>query len=724
MSNLLKAGFGKGEIQFPQEIFPVESFLGVHDVPCARLMVLESGGMKITIAALELVNLPPKGVELCQEIIEEVTGTPRERIWVHVTHAISTMHEPGPMGPPDRRPPETEEDRVKKGLFFGAIEKAVRQAAGQAADSFGPARFGWGTGRCEVNVNRDVETPFGWWNGQNPDGPSNKTMTILRVESPEERPKGFLISYGIKPCAIDNAGMETGDRQVSADVCGKCSTMMEERFGVPAVFCVSAAGDQVPREQAWFEEAVCEGRPAKRDFGVEKGLDIVERLGAEMGRDAIAIAENTPCGETEAVIRHSVLSFPWPGKNGRPQGPGKPQTEYPVDGERVVTAEIFVVGGTAFVAEKPEVSCKTEMDLKAASPFRHTLLICMVNGGMKYMPDRSAYERNTFESQSSALQPGAAEHFVEVVGQELVRLSGKAPGGVDWSCKHNILIQNKDGTLTPMDEPYYQVEQVAPDTWKILSSGDHSYLVAGEKEAVSIDTGYGAGNIRAFLQTLTDKPVRNVINTHSHFDHTANNGYFEKAFMAEEALTRATIPYASFAGIDFIQDYQRVAIDEGFVYDLGGRTLEVFKIPDHTPDGIALLDRRERLLFTGDEFMEMGKMLNVSLTTFYGYLEKLMAHRGEFDRLCAGAKVFDASFLDGFYECTKYILAGHKGEPEQPQPRKPREMPKGPNGEIVYDRMMPHPGDGGAGRDGPRPHRDLYVVEHAGARIIYDINNV
>jgi len=289
---------------------------------------------------------------------------------------------------------------------------------------------------------------------------------------------------------------------------------------------------------------------------------------------------------------------------------------------------------------------------------------------------------------------------------------------VDWSCKHNILIQNDDGTLTPMDEPYYRAELVAPNTWKILSSGDHSYLVAGEREAVSIDTGYGAGNIREYLQTLTDVPVKNVINTHSHFDHTANNGYFDAAYMAPEAIPLATVPYKSFEGIDFIRDYPRVAIEEGFVYDLGGRTLEVFSIPDHTPDGIALLDRKERLLFTGDEFMEMGKMLNVTVTTFMGYLEKLMAHRHEFDRLCAGARVFDASFLDSYCACAKYILDGHEGVKQQPGPPRRPPLQTGPNGETVYDRMHPHPGDGGAGK--PMEPREIYVMEHAGVKILYD----
>ena len=295
-------------------------------------------------------------------------------------------------------------------------------------------------------------------------------------------------------------------------------------------------------------------------------------------------------------------------------------------------------------------------------------------------------------------------------------------GSIDWSCKHHILLDNGDGTFSPMNEPYFRSELVAPGTWKVLSAGDYSYLVEGENEAVAIDTGYGAGNIRAYLQTLTEKPVRNVINTHSHFDHTANNGYFEAAYMAAEALDRATIPYKSFEGIQFIQDYPRKAVAEGFVYDLGGRTLEVFQIPDHTPDGIALLDRKERLLFTGDEFMVMGKMLRVSVTTFHGYLEKLMAHRGEFDRLCAGGGVLDAAMLDGYYECAKAILAGERGEKETPHVRPMMEPPKGPNGETVYDRIHPHPGDGGAGK--PAPPKELYVLERGGAKVIYSSDNI
>ena len=43
-------------------------------------------------------------------------------------------------------------------------------------------------------------------------------------------------------------------------------------------------------------------------------------------------------------------------------------------------------------------------------------------------------------------------------------------------------------------------------------------------------------------------------------------------------------------------------IHDGDTVDLGGRMLQVIATPGHTPDAICLLDRENRLLFTGDDF--------------------------------------------------------------------------------------------------------------------------
>lgn len=285
---------------------------------------------------------------------------------------------------------------------------------------------------------------------------------------------------------------------------------------------------------------------------------------------------------------------------------------------------------------------------------------------------------------------------------------------IDFSCKHDVLLQNDDGTLVPMDEPYFQSEQIAPGTWKIRTDGDFCYLVEGEQEALMIDTGYGAGNIREYAQSLTAKPLHNVVNTHDHFDHTANNSYFDCALMSAETKPLATIPFPSFEGIDFPRDYPIQIVEEGDRIDLGGRILEVFKIPDHAVGSIALLDSRERLLFTGDEIMPMGKPLNGSVERFLGYLKKLQARRAEYDKLCAGFDVIEADWIDKYVENMEYIMAGHEGKKPEGGPAFAPMYTE--EGKPIYPRRMPHYPDIVGKHD---LKEGQLVMEYAGCKVTY-----
>lgn len=268
---------------------------------------------------------------------------------------------------------------------------------------------------------------------------------------------------------------------------------------------------------------------------------------------------------------------------------------------------------------------------------------------------------------------------------------------IDFSCKHDILIRHKDGTMTPMDEPYYEVKQIAPDTWQIMSSGDYHYLLVGDEEGIAIDTGYGAGNLREFLESLCGKPVPCVINTHHHFDHSANNCYFDLVYMAEESVPYAAVAYPSFDGIEFPRDYNVKIVEDGDIIPLKGRELQVFKIGDHTPGGIAMLDRKQRFLFSGDEIMPGGKMVSGSVAKFERDMGKLAAHRSEFDTICGGPEMLPGDRVDIFHEAAQKILAGEL-EPVKDEPRRVRPPQfDGPEGVKIYDCQHPHPEDAPGG---------------------------
>jgi glyoxylase-like metal-dependent hydrolase (beta-lactamase superfamily II) len=296
---------------------------------------------------------------------------------------------------------------------------------------------------------------------------------------------------------------------------------------------------------------------------------------------------------------------------------------------------------------------------------------------------------------------------------------------IDFSSKHNILIKNEDGTLTPMDVPYYTTKLIAPGTWQILSSGDFSYLIEGDNEALAIDSTYGAGNIREYMQTLTKKPVRYVANTHDHFDHTANNSYFDRAFMSAFAKDRATIPYASFAGMNFPRNYPITVIGDGYKFQLGNREIEVFEVPNHTMGDLAFLDKREHILFSGDVFLPMGMTINdaSTLTRFRDNMRKLAARRSEFTRMAGGFGMVEAASVDNYLANAEYILAGHEGVPVTDEHHGPPPSKPDPSGQVVYIRHFPHPGDGGAGQQGP-PNPNLRKMTYANCTIIYDITKI
>lgn len=294
--------------------------------------------------------------------------------------------------------------------------------------------------------------------------------------------------------------------------------------------------------------------------------------------------------------------------------------------------------------------------------------------------------------------------------------------GIDFSCKHDVLIQDEDGTLLPMDTPYFECDCIAPGTWRIRSDGDVSYLVEGDQEAIVIDSGYGAGDIRAYCQSLTAKPVRCIINTHDHFDHTANNAYFDKAYMTKATRPLATIPYPSFEGIDFPRDYPVEIVKEGDKIDLGGRCLEVIEIPDHAVGSIALLDSRERILFSGDEITNAFKWINGSVAAVLEQMEKLCRRKDEFDVIWTGpGNSCEPHILNQYAETLRYILSGGEGEPGMGchlPARQAKKQNPALIGRTVYERGAPRPGDQRQNSI-QKGRGDVYHVSRFGVLVIY-----
>lgn len=422
----LLAGAGCGTIRFPEALFPMEGFRGIHEAPCVRVLALDCGETA-ALVSVELVMLPPELVDMVQTLVSDHTGVKKENVWVHTTHAITTPHAPhAPMGMGGVKLEISEEVKrdlqVKIGLYADALRAAVTQAA--AAAVLRPAVLGMGRAESHISVNRDVETPFGWWIGRNPEGRTDPNFDLLRLEGLDGKPIAHVFTGGLKPCAIDNSQMEENRRLVSPDVPGLACRLIEEATGAPCLFFMGAAGDQVPKEQALLEEVLADGTVKAVDLGVEAGLEMVQRLGSQLAADLLPSLREIECAWDAPEIRVGTTRITWGGK-GRIRMQPRKTVEFRQEREITVDGTVMTIGDLALVGLKPEINCVTGQQLRAASPYGNTAVIAMVNGGQKYMPDAAAYENITWEAQSAMLMPGAAEAWVEAVAAKLREMKGE-----------------------------------------------------------------------------------------------------------------------------------------------------------------------------------------------------------------------------------------------------------------------------------------------------------
>ena len=184
----------------------------------------------------------------------------------------------------------------------------------------------------------------------------------------------------------------------------------------------------------------------------------------------------------------------------------------------------------------------------------------------------------------------------------------------------------------PTGQSWFKVYEVGTGVYAIAEPFNFqeviSYLIVGSEKNILFDTGMGMGKISDVVQKLSTLPVI-VVNSHTHYDHIGGNNEFDTILAVDTSYTHRyaatgwthdqvrqevqpmafcmdklpgldTASYAVKAYQDKIKGY----LADGTTISLGNRTLEVLRVPGHTPDCIALLDRANGYLWTGDMYYE------------------------------------------------------------------------------------------------------------------------
>lgn len=119
------------------------------------------------------------------------------------------------------------------------------------------------------------------------------------------------------------------------------------------------------------------------------------------------------------------------------------------------------------------------------------------------------------------------------------------------------------------------------------------YVIEGQQRALVIDTGDKKDvDVAALIRKCTDKPYVMAL-THTHGDHTGAIDQFAELYVNAKENQRQL--QNSYKGqVHFIED--------GYQFDLGGRTVQAFEITGHTNGGMIFADEATGNCYVGDCF--------------------------------------------------------------------------------------------------------------------------
>jgi glyoxylase-like metal-dependent hydrolase (beta-lactamase superfamily II) len=159
-----------------------------------------------------------------------------------------------------------------------------------------------------------------------------------------------------------------------------------------------------------------------------------------------------------------------------------------------------------------------------------------------------------------------------------------------------------------------RASQLRDGLYLLQASGGNSVVSTGADGTLLVDDEYSAlsGKLMAAIGKLTDRPVRFVVNTHWHDDHSGGNEAFGKAgalIIAQDNSRRRMMsdqvmslygPQAAYAPVG----QPKISFSASMQLHVNGDTIDLMHLgPAHT-DGDALVFFRERnVLMTGDLFV-------------------------------------------------------------------------------------------------------------------------
>jgi neutral ceramidase len=421
----LRVGAAKVDVTPAENQLP-KSYEGVLDHLFSRAIVIGNGTAAGALITVDAGGIPDALWQAVSKQVESELGIPAANVLLTATHTHSA---PGQQGP----------------AYTHKIVESVRLAKQRAV----PARLGYGTGVSYLNVNRNIIDPKTkrWWEGPNYDGPSDKTVAVIKFESLTGELIAVYYNYAMHGVTVGQLDL------VSADAPGTTSKYIEDSFDdkVIALWSSGAAGDQNP---IYYQQTYDLREIRIRDYA-KRGIDIsnsmppggqglnkkdpaviklmnqqkqmILSMGQFLGEEVMHVMRGMDRTESSVQIDGRFKTVSCPGRERTNEGRAGFPGEYKEAGPVYIRLGLLRMGDIIIGAVNAEVFNPIAQRLKKESPYTRTMMATLTNGSARsgYIPNDAAYGMYTFEVVSSRLQPGCAESAIVNGILDLMSESGK-----------------------------------------------------------------------------------------------------------------------------------------------------------------------------------------------------------------------------------------------------------------------------------------------------------
>ena len=195
---------------------------------------------------------------------------------------------------------------------------------------------------------------------------------------------------------------------------------------------------------------------------------------------------------------------------------------------------------------------------------------------------------------------------------------------LSWAQTPNLSKYNEEIKKVEKTVKYFEVEKINDQFYMLIGGGGNVGIYISDEKVVMVDNKYEIIEevLMSSLREITAKPIKYIINTHYHHDHSDGNRAFGKMGIPiishENAKIRMQKVTTLYGGIyDFIDGFVQgqypsealpiITYNSKLTLSEGGEAIEMYNFGSgHTDGDTIIYFKNANIMHTGDAFVRYG----------------------------------------------------------------------------------------------------------------------